>query len=547
MNSRAARLRKGREAYERRSWSDAYRGLAAAHAEEPLAPDDLWRLAQAAYLVGREDEFIRVLEEAHRTHLEVGERLAAARCAFWLGFHQASRGEMARASGWFGRTARLIGETDCVERGYLILTEGHQRLQAGDYEGGARTAAQAAAVGERFGDADLLALAVHLHGRALLRQSKVEEGLALLDEAMIGVSTGELMPQVTGLIYCSVIGACREVYDLGRAREWTSALADWCARQPDMVAYAGECRVYRAEILQLRGEWGEALAEARRATELMTGRMDPVVGLALYQEGEVHRLRGEYETAEGAYREASRHGRAPQPGLALLRLAQGEREAAAVAIRRAMAEARDRAQRGRLLPACVEIILEVGGLEEARGACAELAEVAGECGSGLLEVSVALARGAIDLAAGDPEEAVARLRSAYRGWQALDARYEAARAQVLLALACRALGDQEGATLELSAARATFEELGAGPDLARVDALLAGPTTPRDYGLTPREREVLALLATGRTNRAIAKALFISEKTVARHVANVFGKLGVSTRAAATAFAYDHDLLNPPT
>lgn len=543
-----AELGEGREAFEQRAWRRAHEALSSAHRAGRLGADDLWRLALASYLIGREDEFLRVLEEAHRSHVRAGESRDAARCAFWLGFHLATCGEMAQASGWFGRAGRLIGDEDCAERGYLLLTVAHQRLQTGDFEAAARAAAEVAAVGQRYDDADLLALGLHVQGRALLRQARIEEGLALLDEAMISVSTEELLPQVVGLIYCSVIGACREIWALGRAREWTAALSAWCERQPDMVAYGGECRVYRSELLQMSGEWRDALEEARRATEMLSGRAGMgVTGIALYQQGEVHRLRGESAEAEEAYRAASRSGRAPQPGLALLRLAQGDGDAAAAAIRRALAETPNRLRRTRLLRAHVEIMLALGELEEAREAGKELAEIADAFASPVLTIVVAQARGAIALAAGDARAALVQLREACEGWQALDARYDAARVRTLLGSACRALGDEEGAALELSAARAVFQELDAKWDLARVDELIGHAVTRSLHGLTPREREVLALVATGRTNRAIAERLFISEKTVARHVANIFRKLDVSSRTAATAFAYEHDLLDPPT
>jgi len=482
--------------------------------------------------------------------MDAEEPAAAARYAFWLGFHLVNRGETARGSGWFGRATRQLqraGE-DCAERGYLLLPVGHQKLFAGDLDGAIRAASEAAAVGERFGDPDLLALAIHMHGRALLRQSRVSEGLALLDEAMVSVATGDLSPQVTGLIYCSVIGACREVWALGRAHEWTAALTNWCDGQPDMVPYTGECRVYRAEILQLRGAWGEAMAEARRASECFQRGHEPGgVGLALYQQGELHRLRGELAEAEEAYRAASRAGREPQPGLALLRLAQGDPDAAVSAIRRALAENTNRLRRARMLPACIEIMLETGDIDEARRSWAELEDIARDCAAGVIGAVVAHAQGAIELAAGDPAGALAPLRRAWREWRETDAPYEAARARALLGLACRALGDEDGASLEIEAARMEFERLGAARDLARLDERTRRRTSKGTHGLTPREREVLALLATGRTNRAIAKGLFISEKTVARHVANIFGKLGVSSRAAATAFAYEHHLLDPPT
>ncbi|MGH7480991.1 MAG: LuxR C-terminal-related transcriptional regulator [Longimicrobiales bacterium] len=513
----------------------------------PLDPPDLWRLAMASFLLGREDDFVRALQEAHQAHLKAGDSAAAARCAFWLGFHLANRAETARATGWFGRASRLLDEhdLDCAERGYLLLPVGHQQIMSGRYEESAATAARAAAIGRRFDDADLAAFALHLQGRALLRQARLEEGLALLDEAMVAVATGELSPQVTGLIYCSVIGACREVYALRRAQEWTRALAEWCEGQPDMVPYTGECRVYRAEILQFHGEWRESIEEARRAAERFgQGSWPDASGLAAYQRGEVSRLRGEFTAAEEAYREASRSGHEPQPGLALLRLVQGDGAAAAAATRRALAETTGRHARARLLPAHIEILLEIDEVDEARDACDELSRIAQAYGGGVLGTLEAQARGAVALKSGDAATALAPLRRAWREWQALGAPYDAARARTLLGVACRRLGDDDGARLELEAARAEFERLGAAPDLARLDALDRRDGRGGEHVLTRRQREVLALLATGRTNRAIARELFISEKTVARHVANIFNRLGVSSRAAATAYAYEHGLLD---
>jgi DNA-binding CsgD family transcriptional regulator len=548
VESNSTQLEAGRQAFERQAWKAAHEALRAARDARSLVPADLWRLAIASYLIGHEDDFVHALQEGHQAHADTGDRVRAARFAFWLGFHMANRGEVARATGWFGRATRLLDEAggDTAERGYLLLPAGHQMLGSGDYEAALRAATEAATIGQRFRDADLLALAVHLQGRCLLRLEKVESGLGLLDEAMVAVSTGEVSPHVSGLIYCSVIGACREVYALRRAHEWTSVLAEWCARQPDMVPYAGECRLYRAEILQLHGKWGDAFDEARRASEHLASSAEPgASGLAFYQLADMHRLRGDLAAAEATYRASARWGREPQPGLALLRLAQGDRDGAAAAIRQALAGTGKRLQRARLLPACIDIALEAGDLGAASDAFAELESIALAYGTGVLRTLVAQASGAIELARGHATAALAPLREASRDWLALDAPYEAARVGVLVGLACRALGDDSGAEIELDAARSVFERLGAVPDVARVDALLHRRSDRDDHGLTPREREVLALLVTGRTNRAIAAKLFISEKTVARHVANIFGKLGVTSRAAATAFAYQHELLDP--
>lgn len=558
----------GRTAYDEARWDAAYEALARAHAAHPLESPDLWRLAMAAYLTGRDAEFAAILERAHHAWLGAGDLAGAARCAFWLGFSLVDRGEMARASGWFQRAGRLLDRAggERVERGYLLLPAALGQMESGDPAAAFRTAAEAVRLGERFGDPDLLALAVHLQGRALLEQRRLADGLALLDEAMVDVAAGVVSPLVTGLVYCSVIGACRRVYALDRAHEWTAALRAWCERQPDLVPYRGLCLVYRAEIMQLHGAWQEALEEAARVLD-MTGR-DPgppartTRGGAHYQQGEVHRLRGEFAEAEAAYREASRLGREPQPGLAQLRLAQGDVAAARAAIQRTLAESRDMSRRSRLLPAAVEIALAAGDIESARQGCHELDELAKTYGAAMLEALATHARGAVALAEGDALAALIALRQACHAWRTLDAPWEEARTRVLLALACRELGDDDAAALELDAARRSFARLGAAAELARIDAERSSPShraraatstsnaalpslaqRSSAHDLTPRELEVLALLATGLTNRAIADRLYISEKTVARHVSNIFTKLGVSTRAAATAHAYEHALI----
>ncbi|MEJ2216271.1 MAG: response regulator transcription factor [Gemmatimonadota bacterium] len=537
-------LERAREAFERRAWQTAADAFRAADADAAGAPD-LWRLALASYLIGREEDFMRALQRAHQAYLDAGDVQAAARCAFWLGLHLDSRGEIAQATGWFGRSRRVLDQAqlDCAERGLLLVPAGRRRLMAGDADGACALAAEAAAIGQRHGDRELVALALHLQGRALVYTGRVDEGLALLDEAMVGVTADELSPIMTGLIYCSVISACREVWALGRVDEWTAALTRWCERQPEMVAYTGECRVHRAEIFRLRGAWPDAMDEARRAEERFALGSEPnAKGFALYLQAEMHRLRGELAAADEAYHAASRAGHQPQPGLALLRLAQDDDDAALAAIRRALAETKQPLRRARLLPAAIDIMLQAGKLDDARRACEELSEIAGSRAAGVLGTVVTQARGAIELSAGRASAALPHLRQAWQEWTSLDAPYDAARVRLLLGMACRDLGDEDGAAMELEAARAEFERLGAAPDVARLDSLTRRARRDR-HGLTPRELEVLALLATGRTNRAIAYALTISEKTVARHVANIFNKLGLSSRSAATAYAYEHDLL----
>jgi DNA-binding NarL/FixJ family response regulator len=302
--------------------------------------------------------------------------------------------------------------------------------------------------------------------------------------------------------------------------------------------------VRRAEILQLRGAWPDALAEARRASERLSRPPgQPGIAAAFYQEGELHRLRGDFAAAEEAYRRAGELSRKPQPGLAQLRLAQGQVAAAVTAIRRLLDETQDRRTRSRLLAAAVEIELAAGDVAAARAAAGELSAIAGELGAPFLNAAADQATGAVLLAEGDTRAALAALGRAAATWQELEVPYEAARARVLIGLTCRERDDEGAAAMELAAARAVFQRLGAGPDAARVEQLSrAGPARAAG-GLTAREMQVLRHVAAGRSNRAIADQLRISEKTVARHLSNIFVKLGLSSRAAATAYAYRHDLV----
>jgi DNA-binding CsgD family transcriptional regulator len=524
---------------------DDFKSFSHADEETPLAAEDLELLATSAFMLGRDDDCLRCLERAHHAYLNAGEAMRAVRCAFWMGMNLALRGEMGRATGWLGRAQRLVEreEGDSVERGYLLVPVMLRHEATGDWEATYAAAAEAAQIGERFDDADLLALAVHEQGCALIQQGRVEEGLGLLDEAMVAVTAGELSPIVTGIVYCSVIMGCQEVYAVHRAQEWTAALTRWCQEQPDMVSFSGRCLVHRAEIMELNGAWQDALEEAQRARlRSEQGKNRSAAAQAFYRQGEVHRLQGRLSAAEEAYRDASRCGFEPQPGLALLRLTQGNDDAASAAIRRAVGESTEPLKRARLLPAYVEIMLAVGDVDEARIACRELEEISARYESGMLGAMVAHAEGALDLAGGDARAALLALRRAWQAWQELEVPYEAARVRVLVGLACRALGDDDTAELELEAARGVFEQLGAVPDLARVDSLTYRAPSIDAHGLTPRELQVLRLVAAGRTNKAIAAELVVSGRTVDRHVSNIFSKLGVSSRAAATAYAYEHQL-----
>jgi DNA-binding CsgD family transcriptional regulator len=542
----SAVLEQGREAFRLKRWSEARKLLEAAEELSPLAPADYESLAMVRFLLSADNSGFEVMEEAHRTFLARGDVRRAAKIAYSLGMNLVNRGENASGRGWIARAGRLLDEAelDCPERGYLLMPTAIQAAQAGDLETAVALFREAIQIGKKFGDTDLVALARHAEGRALLRTGAHDAGSAIIDEVMVSVTSGEVSPVVAGVIYCSVIDALHEVYDLRRARDWTAAMERWCAGQPDLVMYRGECMVHHARTLQIGGEWEKAQEESAKACARFLGPPPhPAAGSAFYQDGELHRLTGRFAEAESAYVQAGALGRNPQPGLALLRLAQGRADSARTTIKRVLSESRDPMERAAVLPASVDIMIEAGDLDGARSAASELVAIAAETGSVYLRGLGAQATGGALLAAGEVPAALQELRVACRIWQELGAVHHAAQARLQIGVACRLLGDEDSALLELNAARQAFVQLGAEPDLARMEELERKRTRDRVGGLTGREVELLNLLATGKTNREIAEHLVISEKTVARHVSNIFNKIGVSSRAAATAYAYRHDLV----
>jgi DNA-binding CsgD family transcriptional regulator len=542
-------LAKARLCYERHEWRDACALFTKAERQAPLDAADLDRLCWAAGLSGDDEGMLAALERLHHARLERGETEGAALAAFWASFRLAFVGEVARASGWLARAARLVEGLpgDNRVRGYLELSGVRKHFAAREYELAFSSAERACAIGERHRDADLVALARNMMGRAMLLAGNIERGLAHIDEAMLSATSGEVSPVVTGIVYCSAIDACERVFALERMQEWTSALGRFCDEQPQLVTFGGACRVHRAEVMILGGLWADAMREARSVFERPVGQIAMDLAESHYRQGEIHRMRGDQDAAEEAYRNASQLGREPQPGLALLRLSQANGAAALQSLKRILVSSPNLLDRARFLPAFVEVALAQGEVEEARTACAELRTVAESCGTPAARAIAGHAEGSLRLAESDASGAVVPLRRAFLVWQELDAPYLGARVRVAIGATCRALGDDEAAEVELSLAREVFAKLGAAPDVRRVDALRAqkkeAEVSAGAQGLSARELQVLRLVATGMTNKAIATELALSEKTVDRHVSNIFTKLGVNSRAAATAHAYQHGLV----
>lgn len=548
----------------RQGWASTYERLASADATTPLSLDDLELLAVSAYLTGRDEASVEAWARAYDGCIRADEVPRAARCTFWLALELFNRGDVARASGWLGRGRRLLAEAsaDCPERGLLLVLTARLHLKAGKDAEASEAASDAMELARRFSDPELGIFARLAHAQTMARQGHPSTALALFDEIMVAVTADDVSPVAVGTAYCAVIDGCRALFDVGRAREWTAALTRWCSEQPGLVPFRGRCLVHRVEVMRLSGAWADALTEAETACRWMTRaamERDPSeppadlprfkypIGSAQYQLAELHRLRGEIPQAEEAYRLASNHGRSPHPGLTLLHLAQGKLREAESALRRLVGQPQAPATRAAVLSAAVEVFLAIGDAEGARSAAEELEGLAEMAGAPYLAAAAAEARGRILLRGGDARNALTALREAWMGWQELEAPYEAARVRVLRALACRESGDDATADLELEAAARVFDRLSAAPDLDRVATLrhsgAMSSAMPPGMRLSSREMEVLKLVATGMTNRAIAQELAISKRTVDRHVSNILLKLELSSRTAAAAYAFEHGLV----
>jgi ATP/maltotriose-dependent transcriptional regulator MalT len=523
------------------AWAGTFDDLIARDSHEHLGADDLETLGESAWWLSRLPECISARERAVAAYTADKRPRQAALVALRLFYTFSVRGDNAIATAWLRRATRLLEtEPEGVEHGQLALAEARVARARGDSDAELLAARRAIELGRRFDDPDLVALGRYIEGRLLVRRGDVYDGMATLDEAMLAAAQGELGPMATGQVYCNVIAACQELGDLRRASEWTEALRGWCESQPASV-FPGLCRVHRAEVLRVRGAWEEAEREALQAGEDLLETMPAFSSEALYQLGEVQRQRGELDAAESTFRRASDLGREPQPGLALVRLARGKTDAAAASVRRTLAQESNRLMRARLLSAQVEIAIAGGDLSTATEAARELAEIAREYGSVALEAAAAFAQGRLQFASGEASDALAHLHRASQLWQAAECPFEAAEARRAVGLACRDLGDGDGAELALSSALSAFEHLGAKTEAERTAEHLG--ERPPVAGLTAREIEVLRLVAAGKSNREIAAELYLSAKTIARHLSNIFCKIDVSSRTAAAAFAYEHGLI----
>ncbi|RPI43618.1 MAG: hypothetical protein EHM46_03825 [Bacteroidetes bacterium] len=529
-------------------WTEIYFQLSASDRERELGPEELEKLALAAFLTGSDAESFQFLERAHQGYLVQGETGQAVSCAFWLGLILMNSGEKGRSSGWFARGERLLGREenrDFAEKGLLLIPEGLVSLRTGNAGKAEEIFERVESIGEKFRNSDLIVLGRLGQGQARIQLGDVPGGIRLLDETMITVETEEVFPLVNGIVYCAVIESCRKVWDLGRAREWTSVLTRWCEEQPDIVPFRGECLVRRAEIIQLHGEWQRAFEETSDACNLLSKHPgSAVAGEAYYRRAELQRLAGDFDAAEESYMEAARRGREPQPGFALLRLSQGQDNAAETAIRNSLLETKDATKRADILPAFVRIMIGVNKTGEAMEAVEELKDITTQFDTPYLQAMYSHCLGAVCLAEGNVHLVLEHLQIALKFWNSLYLPYESACTQELIGILFRKLDDKDRSETELSAAAWIFGQLNARPDLERVSRLLNKGRVRDNHGLTLRELQVLRLMASGRSNKSVADELFISNRTVARHVSNIYNKLGVSSRVQAIAFALKNNLLD---
>ena len=524
------------------AWAETYGRLSARNVAD-LTPEDLEALADSAWLTCHLQESFAARQQAYAGYLESHDDRSAARASWRLFWDHLYNGDKVVALGWFRRARRHVANLpEGAEHGYVALADSELALNRGSAGEAEAHAIRAVEIGERHNTQSIVAFGLTLQGRALIAQGRFEQGCASMDEAMTLVLGGRLDTFFTGAVYCTVIAECRDVADMRRAADWTDAAREWCASLPVVTPFHGICRIHRGEVLGLRGAWEEAEGEIRMASEELAAFKPRSAANALYALGEIQRRRGDLDGAEHSFLRAHELGRDPQPGLALVRLAQGRAGIATAALRTAIAAgSATRIRRAELLAAEVEAALAAGDRTLAGTAAEDLSSIAEALDRPAVNAIAAQARGAVQLAASDAAGAMAELRAAAAMWNDMGLPYEEAEARLLVGAAAKTLGDEEGARLEIQTARAAFQRLGARVQARRAaDAMTS--RSHRPAGLTAREAEVLHLVAAGKSNRQIGLALDISEYTVARHVQNIFVKLGVSSRAAATAVAVANQL-----
>ena len=536
-------LVRARAEFERGEWASALDRWVEAD-PATLAGDDLTSAAQAANLLGRMSLSTDLYRRAHEERLADGDVAGAVRCAFHLSIVAGTSGDPSSGAGWAHRAGRLLESLPegSVEAGYVAIADMFVHLRAGRLDRAVSCADTAVERGRADGDSGLLAMGLVFRGRLSIYGGQVAEGLGLLDESMVEARMGVVEPVTVGLVYCTAIEGCQEVADVDRVAEWTTLLHSWCSHHPDLVVFTGQCSLHRAQILRARGAWTRAVDELDAAIERYE-RASAVdaVGQAARERGDVQLLLGDLEAAEASYRLGADRGVDPQPGLAELWLARGATEAAAGAVRRVLAETAGGVQRCRVLPGAVRVLAALGDEEAAGAAAGELEELAAAFGTEALQLEAALAAAAASRAAGDALGALPYLRKAHQLAVRLDLPHAAALARVGTGLALVAVGDEDSGRQALDAGRAALVALGARTDLAAMDSLFPARHPPA--GLTEREVEVLRLVAAGRSNARVAAELVLSERTVARHLSNIFTKLGVGSRTAAAAWAHEHGLV----
>ena len=467
-------LRAGLQAFERSDWHEAFQALSAAEASGSLPPENLERLAEAAWWIGKSEECIKLRERVYASYLENGDAHRAATVAIAIAedyFHKLARSV---AHGWLQRAERHLealpefNQHGWMARSKALLALGEEK----DLERAWELTGMALDIARRQGDRDLQMLALQDQGRMLVSQGRVAEGMAAIDEAMAASASGQIGARTAGRIYCNMMSTCEKLADYRRAREWNEAARQWCEPHSDS-GYPGICRVHRAELLRLNGSWIEAEVEARRASVELEGFLSDVAAEAYYELGELRRLMGDLSGADGLFRRAHELGRDPVPGLALLRHSQGRAESGRALLERALSEpSLSQLDRAKLLPAQVEVAIETGATDLARAAAEELTSIAETYGSPALVARAAYARGLVELSQGHAAPASATLRRAWRLSKDCDLPYEAARARVSLAQAYRACGNADDAELELQAAVISFERLGAAAAARSTSALL---------------------------------------------------------------------------